>query len=114
MTRTGPGIGAARNPKVVLNNGDDMRIDGEILAILPLGLTGVGRAELQAEVAGILSMKVTPRLPELVELVFSHEIWTPHRVQECSMSHIVLNELLNGRYLAAAEVTLVFDVVQSG
>lgn len=27
MTGTGPGVGAMRNPKVVLNNGDDMRVE---------------------------------------------------------------------------------------
>lgn len=26
MTGTGPGVGAMRNPKVVLQNGDDMRV----------------------------------------------------------------------------------------
>ncbi|WP_367997879.1 fumarylacetoacetate hydrolase family protein [Vibrio splendidus] len=26
MTGTGPGIGAMRNPKVVLNDGDDIRV----------------------------------------------------------------------------------------
>lgn len=27
MTGTGPGIGAMRNPKVVLNHGDDIRVE---------------------------------------------------------------------------------------
>ncbi|KAJ5187003.1 Fumarylacetoacetase C-terminal-like protein [Penicillium cf. viridicatum] len=27
MTGTGPGIGAMRNPKVVLNDGDDIRVE---------------------------------------------------------------------------------------
>lgn len=27
MTGTGPGVGAMRNPKVVLKNGDDMRVE---------------------------------------------------------------------------------------
>lgn len=27
MTGTGPGIGAMRNPKIVLNNGDDIRVE---------------------------------------------------------------------------------------
>jgi len=34
MTGTGPGIGAMRDPKVVLNNGDDMRIELENVGTL--------------------------------------------------------------------------------
>ncbi|KAM3067767.1 hypothetical protein ACMFMG_011502 [Clarireedia jacksonii] len=34
MTGTGPGIGALRNPKVVLNNGDDMRVQIEGIGTL--------------------------------------------------------------------------------
>ncbi|KAI8665758.1 Fumarylacetoacetate hydrolase [Fusarium keratoplasticum] len=34
MTGTGPGIGAMRNPKVVLNNGDDMRVEIEGIGTL--------------------------------------------------------------------------------
>ncbi|KAB8260726.1 hypothetical protein BDV32DRAFT_158639 [Aspergillus pseudonomiae] len=34
MTGTGPGIGAMRNPKVVLNHGDDMRVEIENIGTL--------------------------------------------------------------------------------
>ncbi|OJJ66450.1 hypothetical protein ASPBRDRAFT_79313 [Aspergillus brasiliensis CBS 101740] len=34
MTGTGPGIGALRNPKVVLNDGDDMRVEIEKIGTL--------------------------------------------------------------------------------
>jgi 2-keto-4-pentenoate hydratase/2-oxohepta-3-ene-1,7-dioic acid hydratase in catechol pathway len=34
MTGTGPGIGAMRNPKVVLNDGDDIRVEIEQLGTL--------------------------------------------------------------------------------
>lgn len=34
MTGTGPGVGAMRNPKVVLNNGDDMRVEIEGIGTL--------------------------------------------------------------------------------
>ncbi|KAJ5544729.1 hypothetical protein N7461_007033 [Penicillium sp. DV-2018c] len=34
MTGTGPGIGAMRNPKVVLNDGDDMRVEIENIGTL--------------------------------------------------------------------------------
>lgn len=34
MTGTGPGIGAMRNPKVVLNNNDDMRVEIEQIGTL--------------------------------------------------------------------------------
>ena len=34
MTGTGPGIGAMRDPKVVLKNGDDMRIEMENIGTL--------------------------------------------------------------------------------
>lgn len=34
MTGTGPGIGAMRNPKVVLRNSDDMRVEIEQLGTL--------------------------------------------------------------------------------
>lgn len=34
MTGTGPGIGAMRNPKVVLNDGDDMRVEIEQIGTL--------------------------------------------------------------------------------
>ncbi|KAJ6124654.1 Fumarylacetoacetase C-terminal-like protein [Penicillium samsonianum] len=34
MTGTGPGIGAMRNPKVVLNDGDDMRVEIEKIGTL--------------------------------------------------------------------------------
>lgn len=34
MTGTGPGIGAMRNPKVVLNHGDDMRVEIEQIGTL--------------------------------------------------------------------------------
>jgi 2-keto-4-pentenoate hydratase/2-oxohepta-3-ene-1,7-dioic acid hydratase in catechol pathway len=34
MTGTGPGIGAMRDPKVVLNHGDDMRIEVEKIGTL--------------------------------------------------------------------------------
>lgn len=34
MTGTGPGIGAMRNPKVVLRNEDDMRVEIEQLGTL--------------------------------------------------------------------------------
>jgi 2-keto-4-pentenoate hydratase/2-oxohepta-3-ene-1,7-dioic acid hydratase in catechol pathway len=34
MTGTGPGIGAMRDPKVVLNHGDDMRVEIEQIGTL--------------------------------------------------------------------------------
>jgi 2-keto-4-pentenoate hydratase/2-oxohepta-3-ene-1,7-dioic acid hydratase in catechol pathway len=34
MTGTGPGIGAMRDPKVVLNHGDDMRVEMENIGTL--------------------------------------------------------------------------------
>jgi len=34
MTGTGPGIGAMRNPKVVLNHGDDIRVEVEKIGTL--------------------------------------------------------------------------------
>jgi 2-keto-4-pentenoate hydratase/2-oxohepta-3-ene-1,7-dioic acid hydratase in catechol pathway len=34
MTGTGPGIGVMRNPKVVLNDGDDMRVEIENIGTL--------------------------------------------------------------------------------
>ncbi len=34
MTGTGPGIGCMRDPKVVLNHGDDMRIEIEKIGTL--------------------------------------------------------------------------------
>jgi 2-keto-4-pentenoate hydratase/2-oxohepta-3-ene-1,7-dioic acid hydratase in catechol pathway len=34
MTGTGPGIGAMRNPKVVLNDGDDIRVEIEKIGTL--------------------------------------------------------------------------------
>lgn len=34
MTGTGPGIGAMRDPKVVLKNGDDMRVEIENIGTL--------------------------------------------------------------------------------
>lgn len=34
MTGTGPGIGAMRNPKVVLNNKDDIRVEMENIGTL--------------------------------------------------------------------------------
>lgn len=34
MTGTGPGIGAMRNPKMVLNDGDDMRVEIEKIGTL--------------------------------------------------------------------------------
>jgi 2-keto-4-pentenoate hydratase/2-oxohepta-3-ene-1,7-dioic acid hydratase in catechol pathway len=34
MTGTGPGIGCMRNPKVVLNHGDDMRVEIENIGTL--------------------------------------------------------------------------------
>ncbi|RMJ22006.1 fumarylacetoacetate hydrolase [Aspergillus sp. HF37] len=34
MTGTGPGIGAMRDPKVVLNHGDDMRVEIEDIGTL--------------------------------------------------------------------------------
>lgn len=34
MTGTGPGIGAMRDPKVVLKNGDDMRVEIEKIGTL--------------------------------------------------------------------------------
>lgn len=34
MTGTGPGVGAMRNPKVVLKNGDDMRVEVEGIGTL--------------------------------------------------------------------------------
>lgn len=34
MTGTGPGIGAMRDPKVVLRNGDDMRVEIENIGTL--------------------------------------------------------------------------------
>lgn len=34
MTGTGPGIGAMRNPKVVLNDGDDIRVEVEQIGTL--------------------------------------------------------------------------------
>lgn len=34
MTGTGPGIGAMRNPKVVLNHGDDIRVEVEGIGTL--------------------------------------------------------------------------------
>ena len=34
MTGTGPGVGAMRSPKVVLNNGDDMRVEIEGIGTL--------------------------------------------------------------------------------
>jgi 2-keto-4-pentenoate hydratase/2-oxohepta-3-ene-1,7-dioic acid hydratase in catechol pathway len=34
MTGTGPGIGAMRDPKVVLNNGDDIRVQIEKIGTL--------------------------------------------------------------------------------
>lgn len=34
MTGTGPGIGAMRSPKVVLNDGDDMRVEIEKIGTL--------------------------------------------------------------------------------
>lgn len=34
MTGTGPGIGAMRNPRVVLNHGDDMRVEIEGIGTL--------------------------------------------------------------------------------
>lgn len=34
MTGTGPGIGAMRNPKVVLNHGDDIRVEIEQIGTL--------------------------------------------------------------------------------
>lgn len=34
MTGTGPGIGAMRNPKVVLNDGDDIRVEVEKIGTL--------------------------------------------------------------------------------
>lgn len=34
MTGTGPGIGAMRSPKVVLNDGDDMRVEVEKIGTL--------------------------------------------------------------------------------
>ena len=34
MTGTGPGIGAMRNPKIVLQDGDDMRVEIEKIGTL--------------------------------------------------------------------------------
>ena len=34
MTGTGPGIGAMRNPKIVLRDGDDMRVEVERIGTL--------------------------------------------------------------------------------
>lgn len=34
MTGTGPGIGVMRSPKVVLNDGDDMRVEIENIGTL--------------------------------------------------------------------------------
>lgn len=34
MTGTGPGVGAMRDPKVVLKNGDDMRVEVEGIGTL--------------------------------------------------------------------------------
>lgn len=34
MTGTGPGIGVMRDPKVVLKNGDDMRVEIEKIGTL--------------------------------------------------------------------------------
>jgi 2-keto-4-pentenoate hydratase/2-oxohepta-3-ene-1,7-dioic acid hydratase in catechol pathway len=34
MTGTGPGIGVMRNPKVVLNHGDDIRVEIEQIGTL--------------------------------------------------------------------------------
>lgn len=34
MTGTGPGIGAMRNPKVILNDGDDIRVEIEKIGTL--------------------------------------------------------------------------------
>jgi len=34
MTGTGPGIGAMRNPRIVLNDGDDIRVEIEKIGTL--------------------------------------------------------------------------------